>query len=89
MHVSTMVFLTRSKNGEFNKLCISRNPSNIELNGVNFWRLCFFEVIAVEIIFRLSESHDIIFPFFLQDNHLPVGKLNFRKKEKLNENKIW
>ena len=76
-HGCTRVILTRSKHGEFKKLFISRNLLEIELNGVHFWRLCFFELFAAEIrflhlwtfrgwnpIFTLFELHTINFPLF-------------------------
>ena len=47
----TRVILTPSKHGEFKELLISRDLMEIELNGVHFLRLCFFELFATEIGF--------------------------------------
>ena len=57
----TSVILTTSKNGEFKDLVISRDLMEIELNGVHFRRLCFFELFDTEIrilyrIFFFSNS---------------------------------
>ena len=47
----TTVILTISKHGEFKQSLISRDLMEIELNGVHFRKLCFFELFATEIGF--------------------------------------
>ena len=61
----TRVILTPSKHGEFKELLISRDLMEIELNGVHFLRLCFFELFATEIGFFDRIFLSQIPPYFL------------------------
>ena len=59
------VIFMRSQWGEFKELLISRNLLEIELNGVHFWRLCFFELLATKIHFFDKKIFLQIPPYFL------------------------
>ena len=68
----TRVILRTSQNGEFKELLISRDLMEIELNGVHFRRLCFFNFLKLKSdFFTFPQIPPYFWDFFWYHHKYP------------------